>query len=80
MSEKLGTEKAVERSVHLVVGGEVTTRVELRRGVDVGAAVVGGIVGWVMLEVTMEEEDEMAGGTVVKPALEGVVAGVLTLG
>lgn len=64
----------------LVVGGEVTATVELcRLGVDGGAAVVRG-GGWVMVQVTVEDEDEMAGGTVVKPALKVVAAGVSMLG
>lgn len=63
-----------------MVGREVTASVELcRKGVDGGAAVVRG-GGWVTVQVTMEDEDEKAGGTVEKPALKGVVAGVLMLG
>lgn len=33
-----------------------------------------------MVQVTMEDDDEMVGGTVVKPALKGLAAGVLMLG
>lgn len=70
----------MEGTVHLVVAGEVTTSVELCGiGVDGGAAVVR-VGGWVMVLVTMEDDDEMVGGTVVKPALKGLAAGVLMLG
>lgn len=70
----------MEGTVHLEVAGEVTTSVELCGiGVDGGAAVVR-VGGWVMVLVTMEDDDEMVGGTVVKPALKGLAAGVLMLG
>lgn len=70
----------MEGTVHLAVAGVVTTSVELcGKGVDGGAAVVR-VGGWVMVLVTMEDDDEMVGGTVVKPALKGLAAGVLMLG
>lgn len=62
-----------------MVGGEVATSVELC-GVGVDGGTVVRVGGWVMVQVTMEDEDEMAGGTVVKPGLKVVAAGVLLLG
>lgn len=70
----------MEGTPHVVVGREVTTSVELCGiCVDGGAAVVR-VGGRVMVQVTMEDEDEMGGGSVVKPVLKGVVAGGLMLG
>lgn len=81
-SEELGTEKAVEGTVQLVVSGEVTTSVELC-GISVDGGAAGAVVrvgGWLMVQVAAEDEDETVDGTVVKPPLRGLAAGVLMLG